>query len=103
MTVNEARIIAGRACTAENCEIGPGQCLLSEAIERAFSFAHGDPGVYISRASEGYGELWIAGADGYEVGAYSLDSLIAELCSIGVPECNSPKQATGQGFDRHLS
>ena len=80
------------SCPAK-CELPMKKASFAELVSVAFGAIYGEPdaslggsGHYIARASADYGELWVAEPDGYEVGAYSLNSLLNECCAAGVVE-----------------
>ena len=67
--------LAGLGC-GRHCEAIGQEETLGQAVSRALD------GHYISRASPGLDELWIADGEGFEVGAYSgLGALVLDLCS----------------------
>ena len=78
------------SCPAK-CELPMKRATFGELVSAAFAAIYGEPdpsfggsGHYIARASADYGELWVAGHDGYKVGVWSLDSLLTECCAAGI-------------------
>ena len=93
--VSEALALSTLPCSScpAKCELPMKQATVAELVSAAFAAIYGEPapsfggsGHYIARASADYGELWVAGPDGYEVGAWSLNSLLDECCAAGVVE-----------------